>query len=154
MVILTRPNSESRLASFICDTKTHCSTEHHHRALRIVVHDVLKIWQESLIVDHVEVNCLICHNLNSLVSSNEVDLTSHVVQGIVFLPEASLLIDSEEKDRARWSRDESCVKEEIHGTKIGFYDALPAALHCLGVDSDAIALSVEGGALSGLFAVE
>jgi hypothetical protein len=100
MVVLTGPNSEARLAGFIGHTVSDCLTEHHHRTLRVVVHSVLKLWEESLLVDLVEVNHFVSNNLNSLISSDEIDLSSSVGQLIIFLPKASLRIDLEEKNGA------------------------------------------------------
>jgi hypothetical protein len=98
MVVLTGPNSETGLASFISDTVSNSSTEHEYRALRVIIHNVLFLWHKSLIVDDVEVNQFVRNNLNPLVATNEINLTSHVVQLIMFLPESSLFIDVEEKN--------------------------------------------------------
>ena len=100
MVVLTRPNSEPGLASFIRYTESDCFTEHHDRTLRVIVHGVLELRQESLRLDLVEVNDIVGHDLNSYVATDEIDLSSSVVQLIILLLEKCLWVDLEEKNGA------------------------------------------------------
>jgi hypothetical protein len=100
MVVLTRPHSETGLASFICYTVSDCFTEHHHRTLRVIVHSVLQLRPKSLRLDLVEVNNIIRANLNSNIASDEIDLSSSVFQLIILLPLICLRINLEEKNGA------------------------------------------------------
>jgi len=55
---------------------------------------------KSLLVNHVEVNSIICSYLNSDVSSYEINLSSHLLKLMILLPKASFFINLEEEDRA------------------------------------------------------
>jgi hypothetical protein len=55
---------------------------------------------ECLLVDHVEVNSIIGGDLDSDISSDEIDLSSHFLKLVVLLPKASLFINLEEEDGA------------------------------------------------------
>lgn len=100
VVELSGVDLESRLVSLVGDTVSNLGAEHHLGALHEVVHDVLEPGHASLLVDHVEVDLLVCHDLDSNVASNEVDLAPHVVELVVLLPQASLWVDLEEEDGA------------------------------------------------------
>ena len=66
---------------------------------------------ESLLVDHVEVNSIISGHLNSDISSDKIDLSSHLLKLVVFLPKACLFINLEEEDGAGRSHNQGLVKK-------------------------------------------
>ena len=88
--------STIKAAEILGDAESLGGAEHHLGALHVVVHYILKSWLKCLLVDEVEVNFFICDNLDSLVSLDEVDLTSHVVELLILSPSSSLLILFEE----------------------------------------------------------
>ena len=154
VIVLSWVDSKTRLTTLVRDTISNRSAKHHHGALHIIVHWVFKSWLERFFVNQVEVNFTVCNNLNPNISSNEINLTSHVFELFIFVPKPSFLVDLEEKDISWWSSDESLIKEEIHGPKIRLSDLLVPAFHRFGINSDAVSLSVEGSALSRGFAVK
>ena len=100
MVVLTRPDSETGLAGFIGYTVSDCFTEHHYRTLRVIVHSVLELRPKSLRLDLVEVNNIVSANLNSNITSDEIDLSSGIFQLIILLPLICLRINLEEENGA------------------------------------------------------
>ena len=116
--ILSGVNLEPRLVCLEGNSVKHSSTEHHLRASHKVVHAILKSWNECLLVDYVEVNSLISSDLDSNIASNEVNLSSHLLEPVILLPEASLLINFEEEDGAGGSDDQSLVEEQVHRAQV------------------------------------
>lgn len=76
MVKLSGVDLNTRLVGLECNTISNSRSEHHLRALHEVVHAILKLWHKCLFVDEIEVNSLISNNLDSNITSNEIDLTS------------------------------------------------------------------------------
>jgi hypothetical protein len=76
MVVLSGVDLNTRLVSFECNTISNSRSEHHLRALHEIVHAILKLWHKCLFVDEIEVNSLISNDLDSNITSYEVDLTS------------------------------------------------------------------------------
>lgn len=98
MEILPGVDLKSWLVGLKGNTISYSCTKHHLGALHKVEHAILQLGHERLLVDLIEVDFLIGGNLDSNVASNEVDLTSHVVEFVVKLPETCLFVDFEEKD--------------------------------------------------------
>ena len=86
VIVLSGINCKARLIGLERDTKSYFGTEHHDRAVHVVVHDILKSRLEGFFVNQEEVDELISTNLNSNVASNEIDLTSHVFHLFEHLP--------------------------------------------------------------------
>ena len=76
MVVLSGIDLNTRLVGLECNTISNSRSEHHLRALHKVVHTILQLWHKCLFIDEIEVNSLISNNLDSNITSNEVDLTS------------------------------------------------------------------------------
>ena len=150
MVELPLVHLEPWLVSLVGDTVPNFGAEHHLRALHEVVHTVLEGWFACVLINQVKVNLLVRGDLDTNISLDEVDLTSHVVKLFVLGPEASLFVDLEEKDRVRASDYQSFVKEEVHVTEIGIGDFLACALFGVcGVDGESLTLAVKSVAVSG-----
>lgn len=76
MVKLSGVDLNTRLVGLECNTISNSRSEHHLRALHEIVHAILKLWHKCLFVDEIEINSLISNNLDSNITSNEIDLTS------------------------------------------------------------------------------
>lgn len=125
-------------------TRSNLWTEHHLRAVHVVIHHVLKSWLASFFVDYEKVNLFVSGDLDSNVSLDEINLTSHVWKSVIFSPESSLLINFEEKDGARGPDNESLLKQEVHGPHVIEWQLLKLALgRALSVDGEALPLPVE-----------
>lgn len=86
MVVLSLVNSEAWLVVFESDTVSDLSTEEHPGALHKVVHDILQNGLKRLLVDEVKVDFLISGDLESNVTSDEVDGSSGLGNIEVFKP--------------------------------------------------------------------
>lgn len=96
-------NSEARLPVLICNTISHSSTKHHYRAIKIIIHWIFKCWFKSILINHEKMNVEIGDNLNSYITSDEVNLSSHVLKFFIHFPFSSFMINLKELDVARWS---------------------------------------------------
>lgn len=95
VIELSTVNRESRLISLEGDTKSYFGSKHHHRAIHVVVHDILQRRFKGLLINHEEEDVLIRTNLYPDVASNEIDLPSHIFLLVIHFPKASFLIDFE-----------------------------------------------------------
>jgi len=116
--ILSRVNLEPRLVCFKGNSVEYSSTEHHLRARHKVIHAILKSWKKGFLVDYVEENSLISSHLDSNIASDEVNLSSHFLESVILLPEASLRIDFKEKNGAGRSHDQSLIEEQVHRAQV------------------------------------
>ena len=71
-------NMETPLVGLVSDTVSYSGAKHHLVAVHVVMHYVLQLWHESVGVDDVEVDAIVCGNLDTLVAFNEVNETSNV----------------------------------------------------------------------------
>jgi hypothetical protein len=71
-------NSESFLIGLISDTISYFGTEHHLVASHEVKHDIFQCWLKRFRVDEIEVYLVVSGHLNSLVSFDKVNETSHI----------------------------------------------------------------------------
>jgi len=108
--ILPCVNLESWLICLVSDSISDSGTKHHLGAPHEVVHYVLQTWLEGLLVNHVEVNLLICRNLDSNVSFDKVNLPAHFFKFVVLRPFVRLLIDFEKENGTRRSCDQSLIE--------------------------------------------
>ena len=98
MEILSGVNEEAGLIGFVSDTIFNFGSKHHLGALHEIIHHVLKLWLQCLLVNYVKEYFFIGGNLNTNVSTNKEDLTSHVFELVVLLPDSSFLMLLEEKN--------------------------------------------------------
>ena len=114
VIVLSCVNHESRLVLSISDAKSFQWTKHHLCSLHEVVHNIFKLWHQCFLIDDVEVNLILAHNLDADITLNEVDLTSRVVKLIILMPVrlVALFIEYflEEENRAGWARNQSFVE--------------------------------------------
>lgn len=89
---------ETWLVCFVGDGKSDEFTNHHHGATHEVIHHIFESWHQRFLAHQEEEYFFICDNLESYVSSDEVDLSSHIVNSVVLFPKISLFVDSEEQN--------------------------------------------------------
>ena len=83
--VLSLVDVEASLVLLKGDGVSFHGTNHHLIAHHIVVHDVLKCWFKGLLINEVEVDELICGNLNPHIASDEIDESSYIDR-VVQLP--------------------------------------------------------------------
>lgn len=150
MEVFSRVKGETWLVCFVGYTISDSCTKHEIRALHVVVHHVFKRRLESFFVYHIKVYFFICDNLNSYITSDEVNLSSHIVKLFILHPKVCFFIFFEEKNWTWWSYNESLVKEKIHGSKIRISDLFNWAFNWFkSIDSQAISLAVKCSAILG-----
>jgi len=114
MVTLSSVDLETRLVHFIGNSKSDLGTKHHVRAFHVVIHGVFQSGLKRFLVNEVEIDQLICHDLNPNISSYEVDITSHVRQLFVLGPEPGFFVNLEEKNGAGRLGYESLLEKKVH----------------------------------------
>ena len=114
MEVFSSVDLEAWLICLVGDAISYSCTKHHDRALHIIIHDILKIRFKSLLVNHEEVYFLIRDNLDSDVTSDEVNLPSHVIKLFVLSPQSCLFVNFEEKNRAGRSDNQSLLEKKVH----------------------------------------
>ena len=112
VLILSSVDDERFLVGLVSDTVSNLGTKHHLRAVHVVIHNILKLWHESLLVNEVEVDLVIGSDLDSDISLDIVNETSRV-NFLVQLPFTSLsnliLLNSKEENLTRTSANECAV---------------------------------------------
>lgn len=96
MIVFSCVDLKPRLAGFKCDSKPYSCTKHHLRTRHEIIHAIFKCWQKRLFINQVKVNFLICRNLDSYVSSNEINIASQVFKLMVVGPVACFTVNLEE----------------------------------------------------------
>lgn len=76
MLIPSPVNVKWLLILFVSNSIFDLRTKHHLITTHEVKHDVLQRWHEGLRINEIEVNLLICGNLNSLITFDEIDEAS------------------------------------------------------------------------------
>ena len=127
MEVLLSVNLYPRLIGFVSQRISHFISEHHHRAVHEIVHNVLQSWNARLRVNHIEINPFISDNLNSPIASGEVDGTSSLIKSMVFLPLA-LFVYFEKQNRVRGPCHNSFLEQHVNRSEVGFGDLLDADL--------------------------
>ena len=131
VAVLSAVDREVRLVCLEGHAESDFGSEHHNRALHVVVHDVFESWLEGFLADFVEINVFVGANLDSNVASDEVNLSSHLFQLVVLFPEMGLLVNLEEKNGTGGSDDERFVEKKVHVSKILISDLFKS--ECLNV---------------------
>ena len=127
MHILPLVNVERPLILLVGDWISLHGPDHHLVAVHVVVHHILQLRHQRFWIYQVEVDELICCNLNSYISSNKVDEPS-VLHFMIELPRSCALdfiIDLlKEKNPTRTSDAQCLVKEKLHLAQIKSWDSL------------------------------
>ena len=66
--ILRSKDIEAALVGLVSHTVPHFGPDHHLQAVHVVTHDILQLWLKSLLVDQVEINMVLCADLNTDIS--------------------------------------------------------------------------------------
>ena len=86
MVIAPGEYFEIGLTCFESDTVFYSGAEHQGRAVDEIVHDVFEVWEIRDLVDQIEVNFSFSGDLDSNVTSNKEDVSSHVIDFVILNP--------------------------------------------------------------------
>lgn len=78
MHVFSSVDIERPLIGFVGDPVSHFRPKHHLIASHVVIQHVLQGWHESFFVDQIKVNNIIRCNLDSDVSFDVVDKSSHL----------------------------------------------------------------------------
>jgi hypothetical protein len=97
---LSLVDTKSFLTCFEHNAGPNLWTKHHLGAVHVVIHDILKSWLTSVLVDHEEENLFVSGYLDSHIAFDKIDFSAHVLQSVVFSPHTSFKINFEEKDGA------------------------------------------------------
>ena len=98
MIASSGIDSESWLTCLVANQKPHKFTNHHHGAVHKVVHHIFTGRHECLLVDQEEVNLIICDNLEPDITFDEVNLSPHVLDLMILLPQSGFWVNFEEQD--------------------------------------------------------
>ena len=66
------------LARLVSDCETFGWTDHHHVAICVVVHDIFKSWFQTMLANNIELNVVWGCHLDTLITPDEVNTTSHI----------------------------------------------------------------------------
>ena len=85
MKILSTVDDERSLVDLVGDSILHLGSEHHLGAVHIIEHHIIKFWFKSVLVDEIEVNLLICCDLDTDITFDVIDGAS-LSYGVVLDP--------------------------------------------------------------------
>lgn len=100
MVKLTGVDLETWLILFVRYGISYFGTKHKLSRLHEVIHDILLLRQQCGLIHEIEKDFFISGDLNSHISFDEVNLTSHIFKLMVLGPETSIFVDLEEENGA------------------------------------------------------
>ena len=144
MKCFTDPNWEIWLVCLECDAVSYQRAEHHLWTIHEIVHNIFKLWHKSHFIDQIKVNFLICGNLKSDITFDEVNVTSHFWNNMILCPKMGFWIYFEEQNRTWRSNNECLIKQEVHWTKICRGNLFAERnFRILRIDSETMTLSVE-----------
>jgi hypothetical protein len=156
--ILTLIDIKASLILLVGDRVSFHCTDHHLIAHHVIVHNIFQSWLKSLLINEVEVDQLVCCDLDPNVTSNEIDETSnvdrvvqnplhHFVIIIVYLLEEQYFVGTPDA--------KSLVKEQLHLAQVFLNNALiPVVRQILWGDSVHLSLSIDGKYLIPLHAIK
>lgn len=153
--VFSRIHGKAWLICFIRYTIPNSWTKHELWTLHIVIHAIFKCGHKSFFIYFVEIYFFICGNLDSDISFDEINLTSHVVEFFILLPEVCFFIFFEKQNATGRSYNKSLIKEKIHCSQIWVGNLLDRALtRRKRIDSEAVSLTVESGTVLGNWWIE
>jgi len=105
MEILSSEDLKVWLSCLVWNAISNFWSKHKLRTLHEIVHHIFQRWFQSFFVNEIEIYFLVCGYLDSNITFDVVNLSSHVIEGVVIHPMASFFINLKKQNWARWSCD-------------------------------------------------
>lgn len=121
MFVLSSVDYKGFLIGLVSNTVSNFGAKHHLWAVHVIVHDILKGWLESFLVNKIKIDLVITSNLDSNISFNIINEASWVdlLVQFPFTSFSDLIGFNSEEENLTWaSANESIVVNEVHLTEI------------------------------------
>ena len=127
MLILLPVHIEIALVLLIGDSINTFASKHHHGAVHEVVHHIFDDRLEGVLIDSIEVNFVISHNLDPPCSSYVENIAAKVERVVIvplLLASELIKLKLEEQDDGARSADKSCLIDQVHLPEIFIINVL------------------------------